>query len=211
MIMKRHCSSAIAIVALLSACGGGGGGTTSPPPPAKTLGSITVTAATVSVAAGESATITANAFDTGNAALGGVTFTYASSNANVAEVSGSGSVLALGAGTSTITVTGLLTGVTKTATVAVTVTGTLPATANVVGGSGGNIFAPATVVIATGGSVGWTWGAVTHNVTFDAATGAPTNIPSAASVAASKVFPTAGNFAYQCTIHAGMTGRVVVR
>lgn len=196
---------------MLTGCGGGSGGTTSPPQTVRTLGSISVTAPALSVAAGESSTIGTNAFDTSNAALSGVTYSYVSSNPGIAEVSADGSVLALGSGTSTVTVTGTLSGVTKTATVVVTVSGTLPNNASVVGGASGFTFTPPTVVIKTGGSVGWTWGATNHTVTFDAAAGAPTSIASAANVSATRTFDTAGNFAYHCSIHAGMTGRVVVR
>ena len=214
MMMRRRSLPLVLATVLtvtLTACGGGSDPVTVPPQTVRTLSSVSVAAPTVNVAAGESAAISANAFDASNAALSGVTFTYASSNATIAEVSGTGSVLALGAGSATITVTGTLSGVSKSATVAVTVTGSLPASASVLGGASGNAFAPATVVIATGGSVGWTLGPNTHNVTFDAATGAPAGVPNGSAVTVSRAFTTAGDFAYQCTIHAGMTGRVVVR
>jgi plastocyanin len=208
--MKHFRLPVAVMLALLTACGGDGG-TTSPPQTVKTLGSISVTTPTLSVAAGSFATLTANALDAQSAALSGVTYSYASSNVSAAEVSADGSVLGLGAGTSTITVTGTLSGVTKTATAVVTVTGTLPANASVAGGVGAFTFTPATVVIARGGSVAWSWGATPHNVTFAGTVGAPAPIPSGTAVAASRAFATPGNFDYQCTIHAGMSGKVVVR
>lgn len=214
-IMMRIPARALALFAvvttMLTACGSSSTDTTSPPQTVRTLGSISVTAPALSVAAGELSTISTNAFDTSNAALAGVTFSYVSSNPGVAEVSADGSVLALSAGTSTVTVTGTLSGVTKTATAVVTVSGTLPTSASVVGGASGFTFAPPTVVIKTGGSVAWTWGATAHNVTFDAVAGVPASIGTGGNVSATRTFNSAGNFAYQCTIHAGMTGKVVVR
>jgi plastocyanin len=213
--MKRFHARSLALIAvattLLSACGGGSGGTTAPPQTVRTLGSISVTAPTLSVAAGEAATIGTNAFDTSNSALSGVTYSYVSSNPNVLEVEGDGSLLAIGAGASTVTVTGALGGITKTATVAVTVTGSLPANASVVGGASGFTFTPATVLIARGGSVAWTWGTTAHTATFDAVSGAPASIGSAVNVNETRTFNTAGNFPFHCMIHQGMTGMVVVR
>jgi plastocyanin len=213
--MRQFHARSLALIAVattvLSACGGGSGDTTAPPQTVRTLGSISVTAPSLSVAAGNSATIGTNAFDTSNAALSGVTFTYASSNTSVLEVEDDGSLLAIGAGTSTVTVTGALGAVTKTATVAVTVTGSLPANASVVGGTSTFTFTPATVLIARGGSVGFTWGTTAHTATFDAVSGAPASIAGAANVNDTRAFNTAGNFPYHCTIHSGMTGMVVVR
>jgi plastocyanin len=75
-----------------------------------------------------------------------------------------------------------------------------------------NDFNPDSVLIAVGGSVTWTWnsGGVLHNVTFAATTGAPANINNRASGSESRTFGTAGTFNYQCTLHVGMNGKVVV-
>jgi plastocyanin len=51
---------------------------------------------------------------------------------------------------------------------------------------------------------------VQHNVTFDAAAGAPANIADRTSGGDSRTFMTAGIFDYQCTIHPGMNGQVTV-
>jgi plastocyanin len=75
-----------------------------------------------------------------------------------------------------------------------------------------NSFNPATVTITVAGMVTWTNNTgIDHNVTFAQATGAPTNVPNFSTGSASRSFPTAGTFAYQCTIHAGMNGSVVVQ
>jgi plastocyanin len=76
-----------------------------------------------------------------------------------------------------------------------------------------NTFNPTQITIQHGGSVTWsnTTG-VTHNVTFAPVTGAPADIGNFASGSQSAAFPTAGTFAYHCTIHgASMSGTVVVQ
>ena len=73
-------------------------------------------------------------------------------------------------------------------------------------------FSPATVTIAAGRSVTFRFGSVPHNVFFAAASGAPADITaptSSASVA--RTFSTAGTFTYECHVHPGMTGTVVVQ
>jgi plastocyanin len=68
-------------------------------------------------------------------------------------------------------------------------------------------FNPSSSTIAAGGEVTWTWGgAVGHNVTF----GTGTNSATQTTGTFSRTFATAGSFAYECTIHAGMDGTIVV-
>ena len=86
-----------------------------------------------------------------------------------------------------------------------------PQTATVVASATANVFSPTTVTVARGGTVTWTSGTRPHNVAFVAATGAPANVPTGTNLDASRVFPTAGTFAYACTLHAGMIGTVVVQ
>jgi plastocyanin len=207
----RHFSIALVLCTLVAACGGSSGSTSPIVTPVKTLGAVTVSSPTLNVSAGESSTIAPQSVDANSAALAGVTYTFVSSAPAVAEVSASGEVLALSAGSTTVTVTGSFSGVSKTAPVAVTVTGTLPTTANVAGGTSSFTFTPKRLAIKTGGTVNFSWGAINHNVTFDATTGAPAAIASGANVAQARTFSTAGNFTYECTIHAGMTGTVLVR
>jgi plastocyanin len=75
---------------------------------------------------------------------------------------------------------------------------------------GNNLFAPATVQVPVNSSVLWQWSSagVAHNVTFE--TGP--NSLDLTSGSFTRLFPTAGSFAYVCTIHAaqGMTGVVNV-
>jgi plastocyanin len=72
-------------------------------------------------------------------------------------------------------------------------------------------FSPSTVTVAVGDTIAFAFGSVPHNVFFDAAAGAPANIPTGTSNAVvSRVFTVAGQYPYTCHIHPGMSGTVVV-
>ncbi len=74
---------------------------------------------------------------------------------------------------------------------------------------GDNFFDPANIQVTPGTTVTWSWpsGVSTHNVTFnDASSG-----DKAAGGVFTKNFPTAGTFNYQCTLHGGMSGTVLVK
>jgi plastocyanin len=78
-------------------------------------------------------------------------------------------------------------------------------------GSTTNSFSPSSVRIVRGGTITWkNTSGVTHNVTFQAAAGAPENVPNHASGENTRKFSTAGTFSYRCTIHSGMSGSVAV-
>ena len=72
-------------------------------------------------------------------------------------------------------------------------------------------FDPSPANIIAGGTVTFAFGSVAHDVFFDATPGAPADIPGAnRNVSTDRTFTTAGTFVYNCHIHPGMTGRVVV-
>ena len=82
--------------------------------------------------------------------------------------------------------------------------GTVDATPNLT-------FNPSPLNIVAGGTATFAFGSVGHNVFFDAATGAPADIPGVnANTSVTRTFPTAGTYVYTCHIHPGMTGRIVV-
>jgi plastocyanin len=86
-----------------------------------------------------------------------------------------------------------------------------PSAGNVTVTTPGESFSPQVVNIATGGTVTWQFSGSRHNVTFGSLQPAGGNIPDTDSGnSASRVFATAGTYAYQCTRHAGMTGQVIV-
>jgi plastocyanin len=73
------------------------------------------------------------------------------------------------------------------------------------------VFSPSTLHVNAGDQVTFSFGSVAHNVFFDAGNGAPTNIDGInANTTVQRVFPTAGTYKYNCHIHPGMNGTVVV-
>lgn len=78
--------------------------------------------------------------------------------------------------------------------------------------AGGNRFDPSAVTIGTGGTVTWTWGDGIHDVTSSGSpsfqsSGAPNGPPRQYSV----TFNAPGQYNYACTVHPGMSGRVIVQ
>ena len=85
-----------------------------------------------------------------------------------------------------------------------------PMTASVTVGPGGMLaYAPASVDIAAGGTVNWTWnGDLTHSVTSNSGV-FDSGVKLSGSF--SFTFPTAGTFPYHCLVHGFvMSGTVVV-
>jgi plastocyanin len=74
-------------------------------------------------------------------------------------------------------------------------------------------FSPGTVTILQGGTVTINFGSVAHNAYFDnGGAGAPANITGENStVTKTLTFNTAGTFVYDCHIHPGMRGTVIVQ
>ncbi|MDD2724406.1 MAG: cupredoxin family copper-binding protein [Methylovulum sp.] len=74
----------------------------------------------------------------------------------------------------------------------------------------GFAFKPATVTLDLGDSITWTnKDTATHNTTADNGEWASANLGKDQSF--TRVFKTAGTFAYHCSIHPGMTGKITVR
>jgi len=70
-----------------------------------------------------------------------------------------------------------------------------------------NVFKGKTVTIRKGSSVKWTWvGANPHNVTFRGF-----HSKTFVKGSYSHTFRKTGSFSYRCTIHSGMTGKIVVK
>ncbi len=174
------------------------------------VASITVTPATRTMPPGQTQALVVRAFDGLNAEItDGLTPTFQSSNTAAATVSGTGTVTAVAVGTATITVTAVTVDGTRTATSQITVGNqTFPNSADVT--LLALTFDPDAVDIAAGGSVRWTnnSGGTTHNVTF--ATLAANNIGSHSTGSNTRTFAAAGTYAYNCTLHAGMSGTVIV-
>lgn len=85
-----------------------------------------------------------------------------------------------------------------------------PASASVGASGSSDVFTPREVKVAVGGTVTWTFGARAHNAVFASVSGAPAPIPPTANAQVSRTFNTEGTFPYDCTLHPGMRGSVLV-
>jgi plastocyanin len=174
------------------------------------LARVTVLPATPGVAVGRTVTLSASGMDArGNGVSGLPTATFVSDNANTASVDGAGVVTGRTVGSATITasIASAADG-TRTGTATVNVTTAPPLTATVT--MGATTFTPNSTEIAVGGTVTWVNSSSdSHDVDF----GNPAmKIPVfPGGQQRSLTFAAAGSFAYFCTLHAGMTGTVVVR
>jgi len=74
---------------------------------------------------------------------------------------------------------------------------------------GDDFFDPSNIQVSPGATVTWSWpsGVSIHNVTFSG----DNSGDKGPGGSFSKAFPTAGTFSYQCTLHAVMTGTVLVK
>ena len=201
--VRKVCQfGAIAVILFIPACGGGGGPTVTPAGPVTT---VSITDPSSAVALGGTMQLAASATDANGNVVTGLTAAWTTSNPAVATVSSNGLVSGISVGSATITAT--ISGIAGSTGVTVAPAG---ATATVQANTSQH-FVPAQVDITAGGTVTWQFSTLTHNVTFSgSAAGTPANIPDTFSASVSRSFTTAGTFAYQCTIHAGMTGTVVV-
>ena len=190
------------------ACGGENGPGPGPETPVLTTLEVTPATATLfTVAPGNTATLTVVAKDQNGGTMSGLgSPAFSSANGAVASVAGDGTVTALAAGTAGITASLTAGGVTKTGTTTVTAQAASSAAAVT---TPSLAFSPATADVSAGGAVTWTFGSITHNVTFTTA-GAPAGVPDLQDGSAARTFPNNGAFSYRCTIHPQMTGSVRV-
>jgi plastocyanin len=170
-------------------------------PPVLTVG---LTAPKVTIAVGEPVQLTATARDVNGVTVTDAKFTYTSSAPTIVNVNGDGRIIGVAAGSASITATSggivsppLAIAVTATSGVAV-VTMT------------NNTFTPFTTTIKVGQTVAFDFPPLAHNVIFANRTGKPADIAATQSVTVSRVFGTAGTFPFDCTLHPGMSGQVIV-
>ncbi|HEX9248053.1 MAG TPA: plastocyanin/azurin family copper-binding protein [Gemmatimonadaceae bacterium] len=87
-----------------------------------------------------------------------------------------------------------------------------PPVADQVNATASLAFDPSTLNTTVGHTVTFKFGSVGHNIYFDAATGAPADIPGVNSNASvTRTFDAAGTYTYSCHIHPYMQGMVVVK
>ncbi len=196
--MRRSLGSLVIVFAAASCSGDGGSG------PSMRIASVFLSAPTPTIAVGDKAQLTAVALDSvGNTV--NATFEWSSSAGIVAMVSSTGLVTGITAGSANIAA--------KAGGVTGTLSLTVRASANlaVVAMPPGDVFTPFQVSVPIGGTVRWEFPQKPHNVIFDRKAGAPTDIQSTANSAVSRIFALAGTFPYDCTLHPGMSGEVIVR
>jgi plastocyanin len=208
--MRNPLISTVALILVTAACGGGNGGT--PPPPSPVFTSLSISPVNPNLVVGEAIQMTATPRDQNGApmtGLGSPTFALVPGSGNAVSVSETGRVVAEQQGSAQIRARLTSGGTTHEAMTTATV-GTLSPTASVTASGSGATFSPDSVRIAVNGKVTWSFpGPETHNVTF--ANPPPGgNIPNRNSGTEDRTFPAAGIFNYQCTLHSGMSGKVVV-
>jgi plastocyanin len=161
-------------------------------------------ATAISLFAGGTEQLSATALDgSGGTVANPPATAWQSANTAVATVSPTGLVTAVANGQTDVTATiGGRKGTTR-----VTV-GAAPLTAVV--DMPGNTFAPFTTTIRVNGIVSFRFPATAHNVIFKPGAGKPPDIQSESNVTITRTFSTLGTFAYDCTLHNGMSGEVVV-
>ncbi len=71
-------------------------------------------------------------------------------------------------------------------------------------------FSPFTTTVRVGETVTYEFPAEPHNVIFADVTGAPADIATTSNRGVTRTFLLDGTFPYDCTLHPGMSGEVVV-
>lgn len=189
----------LAATLVLAACGASD-------PPAPTVFSVIITAPKQTIAVGEPVQLTTTARDVNGVTIGGAQITYATSSATILSVNATGRVLGLAPGNGVITATS------GGQTSQPFVIQVLPGNVAGVVSMQSNLFSPFQVSIRVGETVLFDFPPEPHNVIFAQRTGRPADIPTPSSLPGfvTRTFTTAGTFPYDCTLHPGMSGQVIV-
>jgi plastocyanin len=87
-----------------------------------------------------------------------------------------------------------------------------PPPGNTIDATPSEVFTPATLNVAVGQTVTFSFGSLAHNVFFATQAGAPADITGLnANVSIDRQFTTQGTYNYTCHIHPQMHGTVVVQ
>ena len=199
-----HLPALLALAAVASC-----GGSDSTTPVAKVVSRLSVSAANTTLTVGQTATLTAAAFEaSGPQITNPGTINWTSCATTVGSVDQAGRVTALGGGSTTIT-----------ASIA-GVNGTLPIAVNPAGAvskdtifTPGIAFSPNTLVVKVGATVVFALGfdGTGHDVSFGTKTCSLAYIPVTARQYVGRTFSTAGTFPYTCPTHPEMTGTITVQ
>lgn len=203
---------AVLLAAMLGACGGGD----NPSGPSTGPGVLSVVVASLddaSLELGYGTQGTAKGRDSQGAdvALGNRAMTWTSSNTAIATVTNFGSVNTTGIGTVTLSVniqngSGTLTGSTTLNVIA-----NSDATLSAEVAMAPQQFVPGETVVKVGGTVRFLFTPIDHNVIWNPRkVGSPADILVTTNTSVLRTFPAVGVYPFDCTIHPGMSGRVIV-
>ena len=174
-------------------------------PSSPTILTVVITSPSQTIAVGETVQLTAIARDVNGVTVTGAKITYAASPTSVLNVNDAGRVIGVAAGAGTIVATSEGK---ASQPFSITVTGTGSVAAVVT--MQPNTFTPANSTIRVGQTVLFDFPSLAHNVIFAVKNGRPADIPSTMNQTVTRVFTTAGTFPFDCTIHPGMSGQVIV-
>ena len=190
---------ALLALAAVASCGGSDSTT----PGTKVVSRITVTGATTTLNVGQTAPLTAAAFDASGVQISSPgTTTWSSSATTVANVDQAGKVTAVGGGSATITAD--ITGVKGTLIMRVNKDTIF---------TPGIAFSPPSLIVSRGATVIFALGfdGIGHDVLFATKPGSPAYIPVTSRQYVARTFSTAGDFAYTCPTHPEMNGVITVQ
>jgi len=193
--MRTTAIVAMAMI-VLTACGSD--------PASPSVATVIITAPKQTIAVGEAVQLSATARDANGGTIGGAKFIYGVVPSGVVSVNASGRVIGVAQGSAAITATAG--GVTSQPFLVTVTTGSVA----VVVTMQSNLFSPAQATIRVGQTVLYDFPADQHNVMFANRTGKPADIPATSNVQVTRTFSTAGTFPYECTLHPGMNGTVIV-
>ncbi|MBA3646170.1 MAG: Ig-like domain-containing protein [Gemmatimonadaceae bacterium] len=189
-------------------CGGGGGDSTptSPGTPIPIVSTVTVSAPAGPIQLGQAYQFSAVGRDNNGLIVSNAPFIWSVSPATAANVSVTGVVTPLAAGGASIKATS---GSVSGAASATFVQASPPNLADVF--MAGKTFIPTNTTVKVNGTVRFNFeNGNPHNVIFARTAGAPTDIQVTQNVVISRVFAVTGIFAFDCTIHPGMSAQVTV-
>lgn len=198
---------------IVESCGGDKITNTINSPPTGTVTTVTVSLSDASLPIGElgQASLVARDFYQTVIDVGARPLTWSSSNSAVATVSAAGVVSTVGIGTSQIRAAVVEGATTVDGAATLTVTANPDAVQSADISMPGITFSPAEVVVKVNGTVRFIFPKLNHNVLWNTdVVGAPTDIGILSNQTVTRTFPTAGVFAYHCSLHNGMKGTIVV-
>lgn len=202
--MRIRSFAAIAVIAAAASCG-----SDKPTGTAPAVATIIIADIRTLLNPGMSLQLAVFAFNqNGELIVNPGTFVWTSSAPSVATVSQVGIVTSLAAGSTTISAA--LGG--ATGTMNVVISAPTPATKDTIV-TLPNTFSPNIVTIKAGQSVTFLFAGDVHNVIFNPANppGSPADILDTKNLAFTRTFNAKGTFGYDCRIHPGMSGQVVVQ